>query len=180
MFWLIEKVKTLALKFRFSKCGKNVQISKRSEFAYVGRIVVEDDVYVGPQAYIVANGGLHIERNVIIGPRVTIHTSNHRYGDHATMLPYDGYTHIKPVRIKKNTWIGSNVCICPGVTVGEGVVVAMGSVITKDVPDLAMVGGNPATIIKYRDKEAYFHLDSEGKHYLPLKARNQVTWHDYI
>ena len=55
------------------------------------------------------------------------------------------------VLIKKNAWIGMNATICPGVTVGEYAVVAAGAVVTKDVPDYAVVGGVPAKVIRYLD-----------------------------
>ena len=54
-----------------------------------------------------------------------------------------------PIVIKDKAWIGFNVIVMKGVTIGEGAVVAAGSVVTKDVPDYAVVGGNPATVIKY-------------------------------
>ena len=53
--------------------------------------------------------------------------------------------------VKKNAWLGMNVTICPGVTIGEYAVVAAGAVVTKDVPDYAVVGGVPAKVIKYQD-----------------------------
>ena len=53
--------------------------------------------------------------------------------------------------VKKNAWLGMNVTICPGVTIGEYAVVAAGAVVTKDVPDHAVVGGVPAKVIKYLD-----------------------------
>ena len=52
---------------------------------------------------------------------------------------------------KANAWLGMNVTICPGVTIGEYAVVAAGAVVTKDVPDYAVVGGVPAKVIKYQD-----------------------------
>ena len=57
----------------------------------------------------------------------------------------------RKVTVKKNAWIGMNVTICPGVTIGEYAVVAAGAVVTKDVPDYAVVGGVPAKVIKYLD-----------------------------
>ena len=51
----------------------------------------------------------------------------------------------------RNAWLGMNVTICPGVTVGEYAVVAAGAVVTKDVPDYAVVGGVPAKVIRYQD-----------------------------
>ena len=53
--------------------------------------------------------------------------------------------------VKKNAWLGMNATICPGVTIGEYAVVAAGAVVTKDVPDHAVVGGVPAKVIRYLD-----------------------------
>ncbi|MGI6053004.1 MAG: acyltransferase [Bilifractor sp.] len=63
------------------------------------------------------------------------------------------YTNIvsRPITIKENAWIGFNASIMKGVTIGKGAVVGAGSVVTKDVPDFAVVAGNPAKIIKYTD-----------------------------
>jgi hypothetical protein len=82
---------------------------------------------------------------------------------------------LRPVRICRNVWIGSNVLVCPGVTIGEGAVVAMGSVVTKDVPPLSVVGGNPAKVIKTRDEEMYRRIQSEGRHYLRLKSESKTS-----
>ena len=57
----------------------------------------------------------------------------------------------KPVTIKEGAWIGFNAIIMKGVTIGKGAVVGAGSVVTKDVPDFAVVAGNPAQILKYTD-----------------------------
>ena len=60
------------------------------------------------------------------------------------------YTYGK-VTVKKNAWLGMNVTICPGVTIGRYAVVGAGAVVTKDVPDYAVVGGVPAKIIRMQD-----------------------------
>ena len=85
-------------------------------------------------------------------------------------------TILRPVRICQNVWVGANTLVAPGVTVHEGAVVAMGSVLTKDVPAGAIVGGNPAKVIKYRDMERYERLKAEGKFYLKLKSEGEMTW----
>lgn len=123
-------------------------------------------------------GGLVIGDNTIIGPRVTIHTVNHRY-ENATMLPYDNYSYLKPVVIGRNVWIGDHVLICPGSKIGEGAVVAMGSVVSGEIPRLAVVAGNPAKIIKYRDENRYEDLDKNEKYYLQEK-NNQKIKSNYI
>lgn len=158
----------------FKTCGQNVVFDRSCIFGDSDRIEIDSNVYIGPGAYIWARGGLKINHNVIIGPRVTIHTTNHNYLS-TKLLPYDEISIIKPVVIEKNVWIGSNVLICPGVTIREGAVVAMGSVVTKDVPKCAVIGGNPAKVIKYRDKEIYEQLDKENAYYLVKKKEGVIN-----
>lgn len=59
----------------------------------------------------------------------------------------------KPVTIGNDVWIGGHSTICPGVTIGDGAVIAAGSVVTKDVPANVVVGGVPAKIIKRIDQD---------------------------
>ena len=65
--------------------------------------------------------------------------------------------------VGKNCWIGTRCLILPGVTINEGAVVAAGSVVTKDVPEMAIVAGNPARIVKYRDANVYQELSNYKK-----------------
>ena len=67
-----------------------------------------------------------------------------------------------PVYIGDDVWIGAKANIVPGVTIGDGAVVAMCAVVTKDVPSCAVVGGNPAKILKYRDVEVYNKLKNKN------------------
>lgn len=93
-------------------------------------------------------GGLVIEDGVMISLNCTIATNNHDVYDRAVIT-------CKPVRIKKNAWLGVNVTVLPGVTIGENAVVGAGAVVTKDVPDNAVVVGTPAKIIKYLDADKF-------------------------
>ncbi len=172
---MIKKIKLYFLKKKLGILNKNIDITVNSTFGNHENIIWNDNIYIGSNAYIWAIGGLEICENVIIGPRVTIHTSNHKF-ENATMLPYDGYSYLKKVTIERNVWIGDNVLIVPGVTIGEGSIVAMGSVVTKDVPKYSIIGGNPATIIKQRDMEDYKKLDQNKMHYMRLKKENRVVW----
>lgn len=92
-------------------------------------------------------------------------------------MPYDNVTYLQGVVIGKNVWIGDHTMICPGVKIGDGAVIAMGSVVSRDVPSCAVVGGNPATVIKMRDMELYDRLLEEGKYYLKEKKRR--VWTQY-
>lgn len=86
-------------------------------------------------------GGIILEDGVMIGPHVTLLTVNHDLKDLQIIK-------CKPVTLKKEAWIGANVTILPGVTVGEGAVVGSASVVTKDVAAHTVVAGNPAKLIK--------------------------------
>ena len=98
------------------------------------------------------------------GQNITIITDNHNY-DSDISIPYDKIRIQKPVIIKDFVWIGHGVIIMGGVTIGEGVIIAAGSVVTKSIPDYAIVGGNPAKVIKYRDIEK-FRILKENKAFL--------------
>lgn len=67
--------------------------------------------------------------------------------------------------IKEFVWCGNNVTIIPGITIGEGAIVAAGAVVAKDVPACAIVGGNPAKLIRYRDKDEFYRLKAKGKYF---------------
>lgn len=81
------------------------------------------------------------------------------------MIPYDETMLLKTIRIGKCVWLGNRVTIVGNVTIGDGAIIAAGSVVVKDVPKCAIVGGNPAKIIKYRDLEHYNSLDKKQKYY---------------
>lgn len=109
-------------------------------------------------------GGVCIGRYFHTGRGLTIFSTNHDY-DGGDAIPYGEGKIAKPVVIEDCVWCGANVTILPGVTVGEGAVLAANAVITKDVPAMAVVGGNPAKIIKYRNKEHYERLKQEKRFY---------------
>lgn len=108
---------------RHIKLGKNIFINHACSFLDLGGITIEDDAQ--------------------IGPRVNLITENH---------PLDPakrkYLDLKPVVIKRNAWIGAGATILPGVTIGENSIVAAGAVVNHDVPDNCIFGGVPAKFIK--------------------------------
>ena len=111
------------------------------------RVKFGKNVFINHSAILSASGGIEFEDGVMCAPGIRIATINHDMTDrHIT------YTYGK-VLIKENAWLGMNVTICPGVTVGKFAVVAAGAVVTKDVPDYAVVGGVPAKVIKMLNPE---------------------------
>ncbi len=108
---------------------------------FPGQMNFGKHVFINHSFTAMSIGGITIEDNVQIGPHVTIVTDNHDFKNRYVLK-------CKPVRICKKAWIGANVTIMPGVTVGENAVIAGGTVVTKDVPANTVVGGNPAKVIK--------------------------------
>lgn len=118
------------------------------------------NIHIGRHTEIMADGGITIGDNVVISFHCVLWSIDHRYeGD---SLPYDKARIRRPIVIHDNVWIGRNTIIRGGVTIGEGAVVAMGSVVTRDVPPLAVVGGNPARVLKFRDAGRYARNKAEG------------------
>lgn len=130
---------------------------------YIENIAFGDYVYIGPDAYWSAKGGIEIGRNVIFGPKTKIWTYNHNYKSVET-FPYGNDDILKQVIIKDDVWIGLAAIIMPGVTVNEGAIVAAGSVVVEDVPPCAVVAGNPAKVVSRRNELAYKNVSDKNRY----------------
>ena len=106
-------------------------------------ISIGKNVFINHACTFLDMGGITIEDEALIGPKVNIITESHPLepNDRSALL-------VKPVVIKRKAWIGAGATILPGVTIGENSVVGAGAVVIKDVPDNTVVGGIPANIIK--------------------------------
>ena len=98
------------------------------------------------------NGYVKIGSNVSIAKGALILTGSHNYKNG---LPYGKDDVLKEVIIEDNVWIGQNVTILGGVIIGEGSIIQAGSIVVKNIPPLALAGGNPCIPFKFREKEAY-------------------------
>lgn len=112
-------------------------------------LYIEDGCSIGPRVRFDARKGLTIKKNVTIAAEVMIWTLHHDYNDDYFK------TTGNPVTIEEYAWICSRVIILPGVKIGKYAVIASGSVVTKDVPPYAIVGGIPAKIIGERERKKY-------------------------
>lgn len=108
-------------------------------------------------------GGVKIGSYFHSGTNVKIMLGSHDY-EYGDKIPYGSHFTQKNVVIDDFVWIGSDVIIGGNVHVGEGAIIAIGSVVVKDVPAYAIVGGNPAKLIKYRNIEQFKRLKMEGKY----------------
>lgn len=108
-------------------------------------------------------GGAKIGSYFHSGVNVKIMLGSHDY-EYGDKIPYGCHYKPKQVEIDDFVWLGSDVIICGNVHIGEGAIVGIGAVVVKDVPPYAIVGGNPAKVIKYRDIEQFKRLKEEGKY----------------
>jgi acetyltransferase-like isoleucine patch superfamily enzyme len=148
---------------QFAFFGEGVRIHRGVSINFPDRVVLKDRVEIFPGTTINSNGGLHIGENTGIGYNCTIFTSQHRYRG-AKAIPFDNISELKPVIIRDYVWTGAGVMIMPGVEIGEGAIIGMGAVVSKSVPPLAIVMGNPAEVIMYRDKDHFYRCKEEGRY----------------
>lgn len=124
--------------------GKNFKIGTQAFIYNPNELTVGDDVYIGFNSYL-GQGIINLNDQVLIGNFVSITASNHLKKDNS--FRFGGFEG-KPVNIGLGTWIGAHSSILSGVTVGKGVLVAAGSVVTKNLEDHAVYAGVPAKKIK--------------------------------
>ena len=134
--------------------GENVNIHKGFRIGHAENLILHDNIVLGENVFINAHGGVEIGSGTITGPDVMIFSVNHIY-DSSETLPFSEELSLKKVTIGENCWIGGRAFICPGVVLGEGCVVAGGSVVTKSFPACSVIGGNPAKLIKTKDVVMY-------------------------
>lgn len=138
--------------------GENLYIGGKS--FVTSKTILKDNVSFNGMSMF-GSGSIEIGKYFHSGPGCQIITSFHNYeGDE---IPYDNTFIDKDVVIGDCVWLGNNVIILGGVTIGEGAIIQAGSVVCKDVPPYAIAGGHPAEPFKYRNIEHYKLLKKQGR-----------------
>ena len=150
------------LNHKFSAEGTGCSYKKlRSLFTYPEKISLANDVHIGTGCILDGAGGISIDQGSIIAPEVVIYSRTHNFDQNLSALPFDNVMFIAPVHIGEFVWIGTRVIILPGVTIGNGAVIGAGAVISRNVPEGAVVVGNPAKVVRFRDKSTFDKLIAE-------------------
>lgn len=134
------------MKEVFAECGEECYIELPFYANWGGHHVhFGNRVYANFNLTLVDDGHIYIGDNTLIGPNVTIATANHPIDPGPRSLAYQ---YVADVHIKENVWLGANVVIVPGVTIGKNSVIGAGSVVTKDIPENVVAVGNPCRVIR--------------------------------
>lgn len=171
---LRNKAFTHAVAPGFHSFGKRSVLALPMEVSRTGHISIGSRVYVGPYSWLsvvdppradvvlrigddvsiagacVISAALQVDiaAGALLARGVYIADHDHAFSDTLRPVRFQGITEPRPVRIGEGSWLGQNVVVTAGVTVGRGAVVGAGSVITKDIPDYAVAVGAPARVLR--------------------------------
>ncbi|WP_251318297.1 sugar O-acetyltransferase [Flintibacter muris] len=149
--------KTALLKEMFAELGENCYIETPFHTNWGGRHVhFGKNIYANFNLALVDDTHIYVGDYTQFGPNVVLATAGHPVNPE---LRERAYQYNAPIRIGRNCWLGANVVVVPGVTIGDNVVVGAGSVVTRDLPDNVVAVGNPCKILREvndRDREYYF------------------------
>lgn len=145
---LIRKLRSAVACGCFDHHGKNVNIEKGADFGRGTGITIGDNSGIGVKC--VVRGPLEMGEDIMMGPEVQIMTGMHNTERTDIPMNQQGFVGLRKVTICDDVWIGTRAVIMPGVTVGKGSIIGACAVVTKNVPEYAVVAGVPAKVIKYR------------------------------
>lgn len=143
-----RKTRAFFGKMIVKECGENTNFGKHARFSNL--VSIGDNSGIGNRAFL--QGAVYIGKNVMMAEDVKIFTVNHATSRIDIPMCEQKSQVQRPVTIGNDVWIGSNVLILPGSTIGNGVILGAGCVVRGAIPDYAVAIGNPAQIIKYRNK----------------------------
>jgi acetyltransferase-like isoleucine patch superfamily enzyme len=176
-FWIRLRCKAFSLLISgaFARFGGKTVLMYPIRLSGEERIAIGDHVFIGPGSWlqtlpdgentsiavsigkgtsvagacvISAVRSVKLEENVLLARNVYISDHMHKYTDTEIPVIAQGVDNIKPVLVKRGAWLGQNVVICPGVTIGTGAIIGANSVVTRDIPDYSVAAGAPARVLK--------------------------------
>ncbi len=138
------------LRAVFACCGEAVFIEQGFYCDYGDKISLGNRVYVNINCTMLDGGRISLGDDCLIGPNVQLVTINHALTPEQRLHKK---TYAQDISLQENVWIGAGAIILPGVTIGAGAVIAAGSVVTKDIEENCLYGGNPARKIRRLEKQ---------------------------
>lgn len=142
-----RKIRVCMIKNFIEECGTNINIEKGAEFD--PELKIGDNSGIGVDCML--SGRITIGKNVMMGNQCIMYSYSHAFDRLDIPMCKQGFEPETPLIIGNDVWIGSRVIILPGVKIGSHCILGAGAVVTKDVPNYAIVGGSPARILKMRN-----------------------------
>lgn len=145
---LARQVRGRLSQLMLDECGSNVNVERGAWFGSGRGVSLGDNSAIGLDCLII--GPISIGDNVMMGPRCVLLASRHTISDPSAPMNSQGFDEDAPIRIGDDVWIGANVTVLPGRTIGSGSIVGAGSVVSRDIGDYEVWAGNPAKKIRSR------------------------------
>lgn len=146
---LLNALKAAFLRMCGARVGKRVVFYPGVWITPAKGLSLADDVDLALDVLLTCGGGVQIGARTLVGYRTQILSANHRIPPGKDRIFGSGHEK-SPVVIGEDVWIGANVIVLPGVSIGDGSVIAAGSVVTKNVPEYSIVAGVPARVVRNR------------------------------
>lgn len=150
--------KRLSIKiFSYEGAKLKIHLKRKSGIQHdviiqgIGELVIGENSFVGSFSTIGVNSKVYIGNNVMIAQNVSIRDTDHKFDDLTIPMIQQGIN-VEPVIIEDDVWIGYGAVITKGVAIGKGSIIAANAVVTKNVPENAIVAGVPAKILRYRNE----------------------------
>lgn len=148
------------MKQLFKNVGENVWIEPDFRCEFGKNITIGDNVYINFGCIILDCSEVTIGSHTLLGPNIGLYAANH--STDATER-INGGCYGKPIHIGNNVWLGGNVKVLQGVTIGDNTIIGAGSIVTKDIPDNVIAVGNPCKVIrKITEEDKTDYLERMG------------------
>ena len=131
------------------RCGKSFVIEPPFYCDYGYNIEIGENFYANVGCTVLDGAKVTFGDNVFIAPHCGFYTAGHPFN---VTQRNEGLEYARPIRIGNNVWIGAQVCVLPGVTIGDNTVIGAGSVVTKDIPAGVVAAGNPCRVLRQLEK----------------------------
>lgn len=150
---IVKRIRGWYYRNLLSQSGANLRVADEVRIYNPRMVTIGSGCYLGTGCQLYAwSDRIIIGNNVLIAAGVKMITRKHNFGDIDLPISVQGYNHA-PITIEDNVWIGFNVVVLPGVSIGRNSIIGAGAVVTRSIPANSIVGGVPARVIKLRSTE---------------------------
>jgi maltose O-acetyltransferase len=151
LFGIGKIARAMACRPLLLSCGRDVNVERLADIGFHPTVRIGNNSGIGVRAVVTH---ADIGDDVMMGPEFVYIPVGHVFNRTDIPMRLQARTPVERLTIGNDVWIGRRVMVMPGVRIGNGAIIAAGAVVTKDVPDFAIVGGVPAKVIRYRTTPA--------------------------